>query len=196
MNLSLVSRSSKSRYELNRQKILLHICCAPCATASIERLKENYDVVGMFSNSNIYPEGEYLKRLEEARKYCRKIEIKLIEINYNYKNWLEQIKGLEKEPEGGKRCLKCYKIRLEEAAKEAKKRNFDYFTTTLTISPYKNFAEIKEIGDNLGKQYGVEFLDIDFKKKDGFRKSVELSKKNRLYRQHYCGCEFSINKHI
>ncbi len=150
----------------------------------------------MFSNSNIYPEGEYLKRLEEARKYCRKIEIKLIEINYNYKNWLEQIKGLEKEPEGGKRCLKCYKIRLEEAAKEAKKRNFDYFTTTLTISPYKNFAEIKEIGDNLGKQYGVEFLDIDFKKKDGFRKSVELSKKNRLYRQHYCGCEFSINKHI
>ncbi|NQU99180.1 MAG: epoxyqueuosine reductase QueH [Parcubacteria group bacterium] len=177
-----------------RKKVLLHICCAPCSTASIERLKEKYNVTGIFFNPNIYPEEEYVKRLEEATKYCEKIGIELIEVGYNYKKWLNKIKGLEKESEGGKRCLKCYEMRLKKVSQEASNRDFDYFTTTLTISPYKNFKEIKEIGGKLGKEFGVKFLDIDFKEKDGFRKSVELSKKNKLYRQHYCGCEFSINE--
>jgi hypothetical protein len=176
------------------KNILLHICCAPCSTASIERLKEEYNITGIFFNPNIYPEEEYIKRLEETKKYCQKIRIELIEMEYDHKNWLEQIKGLEKEPEGGMRCLKCYEIRLKEIAKKASKRDFDNFTTTLTISPYKNFEKIKEIGNRLGQEYGVNFLDVDFKKNDGFRKSVELSKKNKLYRQHYCGCEFSINE--
>jgi len=180
--------------EIDRRKLLLHICCAPCSTASIERLKDKYNVVGMFCNSNIYPRKEYLKRLEETKKYCKKIGIELIEAEYDYENWLEKIKGLEKEPEGGKRCLKCYEIRLREVAKEAVKNKFDYFTTTLTISPYKNFEEIKEIRDRSGQEFGVRFLNIDFKKKDGFRKSVEMSRKHNLYRQHYCGCEFSINE--
>ncbi len=175
------------------KKVLLHICCAPCSTASIERLSEEYEVTGMFCNSNIYPEKEYLKRLEETKKYCKEINIKLIEANYNHQNWLEQVRGLEKELEGGRRCLRCYEIRLREVAKETSREGFDYFTTTLTISPYKNFAKIKKIGDKLGNEFKIKFLDIDFKKKDGFRKSVELSKKYNLYRQHYCGCEFSMN---
>jgi predicted adenine nucleotide alpha hydrolase (AANH) superfamily ATPase len=174
-----------------KENILLHICCAPCSTAAMERLKNEYELVGMFCNHNIYPEEEYLKRLEETRKYCKKVGIRLIETKYDHQDWLKQIKGLEREPEGGKRCLKCYEIRLKEIILEAAKNNFDYFTTTLTISPYKNFEEIKKIGDKLGQEFKVKFLDIDFKKKDGFRKSVELSKKNNLYRQHYCGCEFS-----
>ena len=180
--------------KINRRKLLLHICCAPCSTASIERLKNEYKVTGIFFNPNIYPEKEHLKRLKETKDYCKKIGIELIEADYDYKNWLKQVEGLEKEPEGGKRCLKCYEIRSREVAREANKKDFDYFTTTLTISPYKNFEKIKEIGNRLGKEFGVKFLNIDFKKKDGFRKSVELSKKHNLYRQHYCGCKFSINK--
>lgn len=175
------------------KKILLHICCAPCSTASIERLKDKYDITGIFFNPNIYPEKEYLKRLNETRKYCKKLGIELVETEYDYEDWLEQIKGLEKEPEGGGRCLRCYEIRLREVVRVADKKNFDCFTTTLTISPYKNFEEIKEIGNKLGEEFGIKFLDIDFKKKDGFRKSIELSKEHNLYRQHYCGCEFSIN---
>lgn len=183
-------------YELSNKenKVLLHICCAPCSTASIEILKEDYEIMGIFYNPNIYPEKEYLKRLEETRNYCKKIEIGLIEGKYDYKGWLEQVRGLEEKPEGGKRCLKCYEVRLREVAREAKKKGFDYFTTTLTISPYKNFEIIKGIGNKLGMEFGVDFLEMDFKKKDGFKKSVEMSKEYKLYRQHYCGCEFSINK--
>lgn len=179
--------------ELNKKRLLLHICCAPCSTASIERLKDEYEVTGIFFNPNIYPRKEYFKRLEETKKYCRKIGIELIEIDYNYNKWLEEIKGLEEELEGGRRCLKCYNIRLGQVAEEASKMRFDYFTTTLTISPYKNFEKIREIGSNVGKKHRAKFLDIDFKKKDGFKRSIELSKKHNLYRQRYCGCEFSIN---
>lgn len=175
-------------------KLLLHICCAPCSTASIERLRSKYQIAGIFCNSNIYPRKEYEKRLEETKKYCNRTGIDLMIVDYDYNNWLNQIKGLEKEPEGGKRCAKCFEIRLNSVAQAASKNNFSYFTTTLSISPYKDFNRIKEIGNVLGDRYGVKFLDIDFKKKDGFKKSVDISKKHNLYRQHYCGCEFSINE--
>lgn len=176
------------------EKLLLHICCAPCSTASIERLKNKYDVTGIFCNSNIYPVVEFKKRLEEVKKYCQKMKIDLINVKYDYNNWLERVKGLEAELEGGRRCLKCYEIRLDKVAKTARDKNFDYFTTTLSISPYKNFEEIEKIGERLGKKYEVKFLSRDFKKKDGFKRSIDLSKEHNLYRQYYCGCEFSINE--
>lgn len=179
---------------MNSQKdLLLHICCAPCSTASIERLKNNYNVTGIFYNPNIYPEKEYLKRLKETEKYCQHFGINLIKFDYSHLEWLDKIKGLEREKEGRKRCLKCFKIRLDKVAKEAKERDFDFFTTTLSISPHKNFEDIKKIGDELAKKYKINFLAIDFKKQDGFKKSLELSKRHNLYRQNYCGCEFSKN---
>lgn len=196
MKLKNYFRLCKQNKIVGIKKLLLHICCAPCSTVSIERLKSSYNVTGVFYNPNIYPKSEYLKRLEETKKYCKKIGINLVDFEYNYKEWLNKIKGLENEPEGGRRCLKCFGIRLEKAAHEAARKKIEYFTTTLSISPYKNFEEIKRIGDSLGQKYGVKFLNIDFKKKDGFKKSIEISKKFNLYRQHYCGCEFSINLQI
>ena len=178
--------------ELNRKKVLLHICCAPCSTASIERLKEEYNVTGMFFNPNIYPEEEYIKRLEETRKYCQKIGIELIEVDYNYKEWLDKIKGLEKEPEGGERCKKCFQMRLEKTAQKAKELEFEFFATALTVGPQKKAEIINNFGLQLSEKYQIAFYPADFKKKDGFKKSLELSKKYDFYRQNYCGCLYSL----
>ncbi|MBU0615664.1 MAG: epoxyqueuosine reductase QueH [Nanoarchaeota archaeon] len=168
-------------------KILLHVCCAPCSTHSIEALMKEYSVVLFFSNSNIFPQEEYEKRLENARKIASVYGLELIEDIYDHTAWLSFIKGLEDEPEKGKRCEKCFEFNLARAAQKADELGIDHFTTTLTISPHKDSIKIFEIGRRLSDK----FLEINFKKKDGFKHSLELSDKHELYRQEFCGCEFS-----
>ncbi len=178
-------------------KVLLHICCAPCATTPIERLREQgNEVIGYFYNPNIHPEQEYKKRLEQMEKLAKKIDLIYFEGNYEKNEWLKQCSKFKDEPEGGKRCELCYKMRLEKTASYAK-NNFDAFTTTLTISPHKNSELINRIGKEIGERYNIKFLEMDFKKtdssgKDGFKRSIVLSKKYNLYRQNYCGCIYSI----
>ena len=173
-----------------KPKILLHVCCAPCSTQSIEELKKDYDVTLFFYNPNIHPKEEYEKRLNEAKKISKILGLPLIEGEYDKDAWLEAVKGFENEPENGKRCAICYEFRLKKSSEKAK--DFDFFTTTLTISPHKNSEVINEIGSKINHK----FLKKNFKKKDGFRKSIELSKKHNLYRQDYCGCIYSLKSSI
>ena len=172
--------------DLAKKKILLHVCCAPCAMYPIENLAEEYDVTLFFSNSNIFPKEEYDKRLNYVKNIAEKFNLKLFIDSYDHKEWLEWIRGLENEPEKGKRCDKCFEFNLARAAKFASENNFDFYTTTLTVSPHKPAGKIFEIGMAAGN-----FLEKDFKKKNGFLRGIELSKKFNLYRQNYCGCEFS-----
>jgi predicted adenine nucleotide alpha hydrolase (AANH) superfamily ATPase len=175
-------------------KVLLHVCCAPCSTHAVERLKEKHEVVLFYSDSNIDPKEEYEKRLGEARKIAKNYEIILVEDGYDNAAWLEWVKGLEAEPERGKRCPRCFEFNLARAADYAKKNGFGFFTTTLTISPHKDSKIIFGIGKKLADERGIRFLEIDFKKQDGFKKSLVLSEKHGIYRQGYCGCRFSIRK--
>lgn len=174
-------------------KILLHVCCAVCAAGAIDKLKKDNEVVLLFCNSNIYPEEEFEKRLLNARIVSKEFDVELIEGEYEHKRWLEFIKGLEGEPEKGKRCLKCFEFNLRKTAEKAKRLGIDNFTTTLTISPHKDSKKIFEIGKKIGEEIGARFLEVDLKKEDGFKKSNELAKKHNLYRQNYCGCEFSMS---
>ncbi|UCH88209.1 MAG: epoxyqueuosine reductase QueH [Thermoplasmata archaeon] len=172
--------------------ILLHICCAPCSTEVIERLQnDGYEVKGFFYNPNIQPKEEYEKRLDDARKYTHLAEIDLIEGDYDDSTWIEKTNDYKNEPEGGKRCKICYELRLLKTGEIAKLKNFDFFTSTLTISPYKNAKDINEIGIEISKKIGVKYLESDFKKKDGYYKSICKSKEAGLYRQDYCGCSYS-----
>ena len=168
-------------------RILLHVCCAPCGTHSIEVLRRDWDVTLFFSNSNIAPEAEYQRRLATARELASTLGLPLVVDSYDHAAWLESVRGLEDEPEKGKRCAKCFEFNLGRAAAYARANGFDHFTTTLTISPHKSSPLIFGIGERLGG-----FLAVDFKKQDGFRQSVEASKRLGLYRQDYCGCEFSL----
>lgn len=177
-------------------KILLHVCCAPCSTEVIEKLKSNNEIILFFSNSNIYPKEEFYKRLENAKIISRVYSLDLIEDKYDHKAWLKFIKGLEEEPEKGKRCEKCFEFNLTRTAEKAKKLGIENFTTTLTISPHKDSKKIFKVGEKIAKECNLNFLEIDFKKKDGFKHSIELSKKYNLYRQGYCGCEFSLRSNI
>lgn len=170
-----------------KSTLLLHVCCAPCSTHSIEVLKKDYGITLFFSNSNIYPREEYERRFENARKIADIYNLELVEDDYDNDAWMQYVKGLESEPEKGKRCIKCFEFNLRRTAAYAKRNNFDFFTTTLTISPHKDSKAIFNIGKNLGN-----FLAMDFKKQNGFKDSIELSKKYNLYRQNYCGCKFSI----
>ena len=174
--------------------LLLHSCCAPCSCAVIEYLVQFFNITVFFYNPTITFENEYLKRLEEQKEYLklRGYNIEVITGEYNPRNdFFDKIKGLEKEPECGKRCFQCYKLRLERTAKEALDKNFDFFSTVLSISPLKNSQWINEIGEELEKKYNVNFLHGDFKKKNRYLRSVNLSKEYDLYRQDYCGCIFS-----
>ncbi|MFQ5816192.1 MAG: epoxyqueuosine reductase QueH [Candidatus Hydrothermarchaeaceae archaeon] len=176
---------------MNKPGLLLHICCAPCSTHVVEKLMGSYDVTGFFYNPNIHPRDEYVHRLETARGYAGKIGVELLEGEYDVERWMEATRGYENEPEGGARCPICYRLRLEETAKRAKAGGYDYFATTLTISPHKKAAVINPIGMEMAEKYGVNFHGEDFKKKDGFGHSVEMSKEHGLYRQEYCGCVYS-----
>jgi len=175
--------------------LLLHACCAPCSTACLERLANFFKVTIFYYNPNITDESEYKKRIEEIKKLLTlinpKYKVELLEGNYDPNKFFEMAKGLEKEPERGKRCYKCYEMRLEETAKIASKLGFNNFCTTLTLSPHKNANWINEIGEKLNKEYDSNYLYSDFKKKEGYKRSIELSKQYDLYRQDYCGCIYS-----
>lgn len=176
-------------------KLLLHACCAPCSSAVLERIGNFFEITVLYYNPNITNKKEYLKRVEELKKFISKIKtkyrIQLIEGNYDPNDFFKISKGLENEPERGKRCYKCYELRLEKTAQIAEKLNYPYFCTTLTLSPHKNANWINEIGESLDKKYNVNYLYSDFKKKNGYKRSIELSKKYNLYRQDYCGCIYS-----
>lgn len=182
--------------KMEKKKLLLHACCGPCSTHVIEILKDEYDLTLFFYNPNIYPKEEYLKRLDAVKKVSKDMSVPLIIEEYNPSIWENAVRGVEQETENGKRCEICFNLRLEATAEYAKKNNYDMFTTTLTISPYKNAETINTIGKSLEGEYGIEFLESDFKKDDGYKKSIELSNKLGLYRQKYCGCVYSMNKSI
>ena len=182
-----------------KTKILLHSCCAPCSTAVIERLSEEFDITILYYNPNIYPEEEYVKRKNEEIKYIEilnktkpEISLSMLDCDYDCITFYNAVKGLENEREGGARCAVCFKVRLEKTAQLAKENGFDCFGTTLTVSPHKNAELINSIGKAIEKQEGVRFLESNFKKQNGYKRSVELSKENGLYRQNYCGCEFAL----
>lgn len=177
-------------------KLLLHACCGPCSSYVLEYLSNYFEITILYYNPNIYPEEEYNRRLNELKKFVPKVyknKINVIEDDYIPNEYYNSIKGLELLGEKSKRCYECYKLRLNRAAKYAKENNYDYFTTTLSISPYKISEWINEIGENLEKEYNVKYLYADFKKNNGYKRSQELSKEYGLYRQDYCGCSFSKN---
>jgi predicted adenine nucleotide alpha hydrolase (AANH) superfamily ATPase len=180
-----------NRFLSIRPKLLLHICCAGCGVYVSQLLKQVYEVRLFFYNPNIWPKTEYDKRLAEAEKVAKAFSLQLIKGEYGHDRWLEAVRGCESDPEGGKRCLICYRYRLERAAKLARELACQYFSTTLTVSPHKDVLAINKIGRELAASFGIEFLAKDFKKQNGFKKSSILSRQLGLYRQNYCGCEFS-----
>lgn len=177
-----------------KEQILLHACCATCAGYVLEKLMPEYNPIIYYFNPNIYPPEEYYLRRDELKRYAAKKKIEFIEETYNPDSWLHFIKGLEHEPEKGRRCEQCFYYRLQQTASFAQKNGFRYFTTTLTISPHKNSKTILDIGHQTAIQNGLTFLDEDFKKKDGFKKTMAIAKEENFYRQNYCGCIFSIRK--
>lgn len=178
-----------------KPRLLMHSCCAPCSSYVLEYLSNYFEITIFYYNPNIYPEGEYIRRIEEQQFLIKAMplqsEISFIQGEYCPKNYYRLTAGMESEAEGGHRCFACYEMRLNEAAKLASLQGFDYFTTTLSISPYKNADKLNEIGEKLAKEYGVSYLPSDFKKKNGYKRSIELSKEYGLYRQDYCGCVYS-----
>jgi len=177
-----------------KQRLLLHTCCGPCSTHVIEILKNDYDLTLYFYNPNIYPKEEYHRRLDTVKKVSKEMNVPLVIEDYEPGIWNDAVKGLEEEQENGKRCEECFNLRLEVSAEYAKKNNYDLFATTLTISPYKDAQIINEIGKRLEGEYAIDFLDADFRKDNGYQRSIELSKQMGLYRQKYCGCIYSLNK--
>lgn len=180
---------------INGETLLLHSCCAPCSSYVLEYLSNYFKITVFYYNPNISPEEEYIKRKEEQKRFIKnlktKYKVEYIEDSYDNDKFLEISKGLEDDIEGGNRCFKCYNLRLEKTARLAKEKGFDYFGTTLTVSPYKNSSKLNEIGETLQDKYNVKYLFSDFKKKNGYKRSIELSREYNLYRQDYCGCEFS-----
>lgn len=181
-------------------RLLLHSCCAPCSSYVLEYLSKYFEITVFYYNPNIYPEREYEKRVEEQRKLTESLPaahpVTFLAGAYDKERFYETVKGYESEPEGGERCFRCYELRLREAAKAAKEGGFDYVTTTLSISPMKNAEKLNQIGEQTAREYGVSYLPSDFKKKNGYKRSIELSKEYGLYRQDYCGCVYSLNERI
>lgn len=175
--------------------LFLHSCCAPCSSYVLKYLSDYFKITIFYYNPNISPEDEYRERVREQIRLINEMPVKnkveFMEGRYEPEVFYEMAKGMEDIPEGGERCFKCYELRLREAAVIAKDRGFDYFTTTLSISPLKNAAKLNEIGLKLEEEYNIKYLLSDFKKKEGYKQSVELSKEYNLYRQNYCGCAFS-----
>ncbi|MBE9502614.1 MAG: epoxyqueuosine reductase QueH [Proteobacteria bacterium] len=177
--------------EGRRPKMLLHLCCAPCSSYVIEQLNAHFDLKLYFYDPNIHPREEYVRRKEEAKEHAKKQGIEFFEGAYDVERWYELTTGHEDDPEKGKRCSLCYDMRLHESARFAREIKCDYFTTVLSISPHKDAKRINETGFSLSREFGIKYLPADFKKKEGFKKSLELSRKYSFYRQDYCGCEFS-----
>lgn len=176
-------------------RLLLHSCCAPCSSYVLEYLSRYFEITVFYYNPNIYPPEEFGKRVEEQKRLIAQLPaehpISFLDGPYEPERFYEMARGLEQVPEGGARCFKCYRLRLTETAEMACAGKYDYFTTTLSISPLKNAEKLNEIGGQLAKDYGVDYLYSDFKKRNGYKRSTELSREYGLYRQDYCGCEFS-----
>lgn len=178
--------------------ILLHSCCAPCSSHVIDVLSKHFNITILYYNPNIEPYEEYLKRKEEEIRFIKEYNntnrLDIIDCDYDNEKYHELVKGLEDCKEGGNRCFKCYRMRLEYTAIKAKELNYDYFGTTLTVSPYKNSQKLNEIGEELENKYNIKYLYSDFKKNNGYKHSIEMSKEYNLYRQNYCGCIYSQRK--
>ena len=194
MNYQIVLENTLKNLK-EKKTLLLHACCAPCSSYVIEYLSNYFDITILFYNPNINNDSEYNKRLQELERFVKEFKtnnpVKVISLGYNHDEYLQTVLGLEEEKEGGSRCLKCYRLRIEKTFEYAKKYNFDYVTTTLTISPLKNSQVINKIGSELENIYHINYLYSDFKKKEGYKRSIVLSHEYNLYRQDYCGCEFS-----
>jgi predicted adenine nucleotide alpha hydrolase (AANH) superfamily ATPase len=183
-------------HSLTRSKpnLLLHICCAPCSTHVIELLREEFAITVFFYNPNIYPPQEHHHRLREARRLCRRLGVDFLAGGYDVQRWSRRMKGRRRDSEGGPYCSVCFWIRLARTARFAQERDFDYFATSLTISPHKDAGVIQRAGHKAARVYGARFYAADFKKRDGFRRSCQLSEKFGLYRQDYCGCVHSLHE--
>lgn len=197
MNYQVVLEETLKKLD-SKKRLLLHACCAPCSSYVIEYLSHYFDITILYYNPNIDTEEEFSHRLLELERFVKEFKpenkVEVVSLGYDNKEYLEEIKGLESEKEGGARCLKCFRLRLLKACLYAKENNFDYFTTTLTISPLKNSRILNEIGRELEGFYGVKYLYSDFKKREGYKRSIVLSHEFHLYRQDYCGCKFSKEK--
>ena len=194
--LDKVIKKLEERGEVPR--LLLHSCCAPCSSYVLEYLSEYFEITIFYYNPNIYPEEEYWKRVEEQKGLIRRMKtrhpVSFSEGVYEKEAFYKMVEGMEELKEGGVRCFACYEMRLRKTAELAKDKGFDFFTTTLSISPMKNAQKLNEIGRKLAREYGVAYLFSDFKKKEGYKRSIELSAEYGLYRQDYCGCEFSLRE--
>lgn len=175
-----------------KDKLLLHVCCAPDATVVVERLSADYDLAVYFYDPNIHPESEYFLRRDEMARLAKRLNVSFHDGEYDADRWFGLVKGLEQEPEGGARCAVCFRMRLERTAEWAAINGYELFTTVLTVSPHKDADLINRLGREAASACGISFLEGNFKKKDGFRRSVELSREYGLYRQDYCGCLFSM----
>jgi epoxyqueuosine reductase len=176
-------------------KVLLHACCAPCGGQVIKELQEGgHKVIVYYYNPNVFPEDEYKLRMNEVERYTKEMGVKLIKGKYEHDEWLEFVKGLETEPEKGKRCEKCFQKRLGEAAQRASEEGCEAYTSTLTISPHKPAEMVNRIGQEFADFYGLQYIDTIWRKNDGYKKSCEICEKHDFHRQDYCGCEFSIRK--
>ena len=202
--------TNKLESEGRAASLLLHSCCGPCSSYVVTYLKQWFDITVLYYNPNIYPEEEYDHRLSEQARLLEELGVPLIAVPYDHQEFLDRVQGLESEPEGGRRCAACFELRLEKALQVAKEGGFSYFATTLTVSPHKNAVVINRIGEELAAAEKtdnnpmeeaedsrenisfVKWLPSDFKKRDGYKQSIELSKKYNLYRQDYCGCEFAM----
>ena len=186
---------AKLSLEKKTPSLLLHSCCAPCSSYVIEYLSQYFNITVFYYNPNIYPEEEYHLRSEEQKNFIEKFPaknpVKFLEGEFEKELFYQTVKGLEDVPEGGERCFRCYELRLRKSAELAQKLGMDYFTTTLSISPLKNAAKLNQIGFKLEEAYGVKYLPADFKKNNGYKRSIELSARYQMYRQNYCGCIFS-----
>lgn len=194
INYDALMKEEVSKFT-EKKKLLLHSCCGPCSSYVLDYLNKYFDITILYYNPNIYPEEEYNKRLSEQQRLVEELNnknISVIDLGYDQKDFYKAIKGHELDKEGGERCHICYKLRLEKACRYAKENGYDYFGTTLSVSPYKNSQVLNNIGKTLEEKYNIKYLYSDFKKNDGYKKSIELSKKYELYRQNYCGCAFSM----
>jgi hypothetical protein len=203
---------NKINYQLETDKIinsigsnsaptlLLHSCCAPCSSYTLEYLANYFKITVFYFNPNISPVNEFEKRFDEQKRLIAQMpfknEVSLIKGEYNYNDFLQIAKGYENVKEGGERCFRCYRMRLEKTAQLAKQQGFDYFCTTLSISPLKNSQKINEIGIEIAQKYGINWLPSDFKKREGYKRSIELSREYDLYRQNFCGCAFSKKEEV
>ena len=190
----ILTKFNKQSINGSKPKVLLHCCCAPCASVCIERLKNFADVTAYFYNPNMDSKAEYLKRADEMVKLADFMDIDVIIEDYRAVEFLSSVVGYENSLEGGYRCSICFNLRLEKTAFIAKEKGFDFFATSLTLSPLKNANKINSIGFDIGKSNGINYLPSDFKKQNGFIRSVELSNALNIYRQNYCGCIFSKNR--